>query len=135
MALHPAEEATLRAFVTADKRERLLTLFASPKRRRQAIDSLNHFTAWDPRRVQKIESSADVFSILRRMGAPTVCHVIADDAELDGSDLPLADAVMAAEACSFASILCGLPGQVAFFFDEIAAPRTRVLLRQPGSAR
>jgi hypothetical protein len=47
MALHPAEEATLRTFVVAAKRDRLLTLFGSPKSRKQALDALNHFADWD----------------------------------------------------------------------------------------
>jgi hypothetical protein len=36
MALHPTEEATLRAFVVPAKRDRLLALFGSAKRRKQA---------------------------------------------------------------------------------------------------
>jgi len=32
-------------------------------------------------------------------------------------------------------VLCCVPGELAFFFDEMAAPRNRVLLRRPGGAR
>jgi hypothetical protein len=135
MALHPAEEGTLRAFVTSDKRDRLIALLSSRKRRKNALASLNHFASWNERCVQKISSPSDVFAILSLAGAPPVCHIIADDATLDGSGLPLPDAVAAAEACWFASVLCGLPGQIAFYFDEVAEPRVRILLRHAGSAR
>jgi len=135
MALHPAEEATLRTFVVAAKRDRLLTLFGSPKRRRQARDSLNHFADWDARFAQPVDSSADVLVLLREAGAPPECHVMSDSLELDGRDMPLGEAVSACEGYSFASVLCCVPGELAFFFDEISAPRNRVLLRRPGRAR
>ena len=134
MALHPAEEATLRTFVVAAKRDRLLTLFGSPKRRKRACDVLNHFDGWDERFAQPVESSADVLALLRKAGAPSECHVISDSAELDGRDLPLDEAISACEGCSFASVLCCVPGEVAFFFDEVYAPRNRVLLRRRGGA-
>jgi len=131
MPLHPIEEATLRAFVIRAKRDRWLALFGSAKRRKQACAGLNHFADWDPRYVEELSSSSDVLVHLRAAGAPADCRVISDDPALDGCDLPLAEAVAAAEAYSFASILCCLPGQLACFFDEIAAPRTRIVLRRP----
>jgi hypothetical protein len=134
MALHPAEEATLRTFVVAAKRDRLLALFGSSKRRRQARDALNHFADWDRRFAQPVDSSADVLALLRETGAPSECHVMSDSSELDGRDMPLDEAVSACESYSFASVLCCVPGQIAFFFDEVAAPRNRVLLRRPGGA-
>jgi hypothetical protein len=130
MGLHPIEEATIRAFVTPAKRERLLMLFGSAKRRKQVRAAFNHFVDWDVRYVQPIASSVDVLTALREAGAPAECHVISDDPTLDGRTLPLADAVAAAEGYSFASILCCLPGQLACFFDEMDAPRTRILLRR-----
>lgn len=134
-ALHPAEEATIRAFVVAAKRDRLLTLFGSPKRREKALNELNHFADWDARFARPVYSSTDVLTQLRKAGAPSECHVISDTSELDGRDLPLADAVLACENHSFASVLCCVPHELAFFFDEIAAPRNRVLLWRPGGAR
>lgn len=135
MAIHPAEEATIRAFVVSAKRERLIGLFGSRKRRSQALDGLNHFAHWDSRYSQDIKSCCDIAAILRSAGAPDICHLISDDPKLDGEDLPLHEAVSAAEDFCFASVLCCLPGELAFYFDEDAAPRNRVLLRRPGVAR
>jgi hypothetical protein len=130
MAIHPAEAATLRAFVLPARRDRLMALFGSAKRRKDGTDALNHFKGWDPRWVCPLSSSSDVVGRLRAAGAPAVCHVISGDTGLDGRDMPLADAVRAAEAYSFASVLCCRPGELAFFFDEIYAPRNRWLLRR-----
>lgn len=134
MALDPAEDATLRTFVVAAKRDRLLTLFGNPKRRKKARDSLNHFADWDARFAQPVDSSTDVLALLRKVGAPSECHVISDSSALDGRDMLLDEAVNACEAYSFASVLCCVPGKLAFFYDEVAAPRNRVLLRRPGGA-
>src|SRR5688500_1352501 len=135
MRLHPAEEATIRAFVRSARRDRMLALLADPKKRPKVLNALNHFHDWDPRWVQPVASGADVLEILRRAGAPDTCHVISDAGELDGRDMPLADAVDAATVFDFASILCCVPGELAFFFDEAAAPRPMALLRRPRPAR
>lgn len=135
MALHPAEEAALRAFVVAAKRDRLLALFGRAKRRRQAREALNHFAGWDRRWATPVGSSADALALLRQAGAPPECHVMADSPEVDGRGLSLEEAVAACEMESFASVLCCVPGELAFFFDEAAAPRNRVLPRRRGVAR
>jgi hypothetical protein len=135
MALHPAEEATIRAFVTSARRDRLVALLANPKRRRKALNSLDHFHDWDPRWVQALASGAHAVRILRAAGAPDSCHVISGDEGLDGRDMPLADAVAAADAYDFASILSCVPGELALFFDESAAPRPVAVLRRPPRER
>ena len=112
-----------------------MTLFGRAKRRKQARDALNHFADWDARFAQPVDSSADVLMLLREAGAPPTCHVMSDSPELDGREMPLDEAVSECEGYPFASVLCCVPGGLAFFFDEVAAPRNRVLLRRPGGAR
>lgn len=128
MTFHPAEEATIRAFVASSKREWFLGQLSRPDRRAQALNSLNHFYLWDERYVQPLHSSTDVFAALKRAGAPDMCHIISGEPELDGQELGLAEAVVAAEMFSFASLLCCVPGQIACYFDEVAPPRRRLLL-------
>ncbi len=132
MALHPIEEATLRAFVLVPRRQRMLALFGSARHRKKARQELNHFVGWDPRWAQVVRSSSSVLSILREAGAPSECHLMADNQDLDGRDMPLDEAVSAAYDESFASVLCCLPGRLAFYFDEVWAPRRLLLLRRPG---
>jgi hypothetical protein len=131
MALHPAEEATLTSFVISAKRDRAIALLGSAKRRKQALDSLNHFDAWDPRWAETIPSSANLLTVLKKAGSPTSCHVISDNPSIDGQDMPLEDAIQAAESQSFASVLCCIPGQLALYIDELEAPRRCLLLRKP----
>ena len=108
----------------------MLALLANPKRRRKALNSLSHFHDWDPRWVQPLASTADVLHSLRAAGAPDSCHLISENERLDGSDLPLADAVAAAAGYDFVSILCCVPGRLAFYYAESAAPRPLALLRR-----
>jgi hypothetical protein len=130
MDLHPAEKATIKAFVRSARRDRMLGLLANPARRTKALNALDHFHDWDPRWVQPVATTVDVLRLLRDAGAPASCHVISGNPNIDGLDLPLADAVAAAEAFSFASVLCCVPGHLAFFYDESAAPRPQILLRR-----
>ena len=123
-----AEEATITAFVVSAKRDRLLGLLSSRKRRKQAVGSLNHFADWDSRYVHPLSPSADILMALERVGAPKLCHVISDAPSIDGREMPLVDAIAAAEVFPFASLLCCVPGRVACFFDEAEAPRRRLLL-------
>ena len=102
------------------------------KRRSHATNALNHFAGWDPRSAKALASSVDVVAVLREAGAPEQCHVISDNRTLDGQDLAIADAVAAAEACDFASVLCCIPGRLAVYFGQAFAPRIRVLLQRPG---
>ena len=128
--IHPAEEATLRAFVVASKRERLLNIFSSTKRRKAATELLNHFGDWDVRYTHTVSGSADVLITLVAAGAGKECHVISDDPTLDGRTLSLADAIEAAEIHPFASLLCCVPGKLALFFDEAGSTRNRLLLKR-----
>jgi hypothetical protein len=131
MALHAAEEATLRAFLVPGKRDRFLTLLGNATHRKKVLNDFNHFEGWDARCAQGMRSSTHVLATLRKAGAPDACYIISNDEALDGADLPLAKAIAAAELYDFASILCCIPGQLGFFFDEIYAPRVRLLLRRP----
>src|SRR4051794_34761676 len=107
--LHPLEEATIRSFMDSARRDRFLTLLASAKRRSSAIGLFNHFRYWDQRFARELHSTEDAVAILRKEGAGEICHLISDSRELDGRDLPLAQAVVEADALSFATIICCTP--------------------------
>ncbi len=121
-----------RAFALPSKRERLVTVFGNPRRRKQALDDLNHADLWDPRYARPIDGwAASALEALRAAGAPATCHVISDSEDMDGREMVLEEAVEACEAFSFASIVCCIPGVLAFFWDEESTPRDRVLLYRP----
>lgn len=131
MALHPFEEATIRAFAVPPRQDRLLFLLSHPKRRHEVLDSLNHFKYWDARFARPLDSCADALCQLVEAGAPSECHIMSDQSDLDRRDMPLEEAIAACEDGHFASVLCCVPGFLAFFIDESAAPRSRVLLQRP----
>ncbi len=131
MLPHPVEEGTIRAFVASARRDRMISLLANPARRHKALNALSHFADWDGCWAQPVDPRTDVLRLLRAAGAPDACHVISEDSAIDGRDMPLAGAVEAAEWYSFASILCCVPGRLAFFFGEVGTPRLVLLLRRP----
>jgi len=65
MAIHPVEEATIRAFVRSEKRDRFITLLGNPKRRRDAVNELNHFDGWDYRFGRSLDSDVDLLEVVQ----------------------------------------------------------------------
>jgi hypothetical protein len=129
MSLHPDEEATIRAFIKREKLDRYLTLLANAKRRARFLDCLNHCRDFDIRYVQELASTADVQSLLIARRASPLCHVISDDQSLDGQAMPLAEAIGAAEFAAFGTILCCIPGRLAYYVDEAGSGRRLLLER------
>ncbi len=93
------EESVVRAFVVLRKRERMLSLLANPKRRRQALNELYHFGDLDDRFVVPVEprrqTPEGIAEALQSYGAPNKCWVISTDDSLDGREM-LLDEVLAA---------------------------------------
>lgn len=133
MNLHEHEKAIVGTFFASARRERWLTLLANPKRRKDALDKLNHFHDFDPRYVTPLPSSTNVGLLLRAKGAPEICHVISDIADLDGRDMPLDDALSAAEIQGWGTLVGCLPGRLGYYYGEQG--EQRLLLEKPASSR
>jgi hypothetical protein len=129
MPLHPDEEATIRAFIKREKLDRYLTSLANSKRRARFLDCLNHCRDFDVRYVEELVSTADVHSLLIARRAPPVCFIISDVRSLDGQSMPLAEAIGTAEFAGFGTILCCIPGRLAYYVDE-AGEKRRLLLER-----
>jgi len=118
------EEQLVKAFVIPAKRNRLLFLLEhqQKKRRKVALNSLNHFRDLDYRFAHRIEPSkqnpADIEQLLRHKGAPTNCYVISDDWDIDGQFMPLKDALVAVVGYGFGTFLSCVPGKLAYFECE-----------------
>jgi hypothetical protein len=128
MATHPFEDATVRAFVVPAKRDRYAAALGSPKKRKAFLDGLNHCHDFDERYATELPSTADVPSILRSHGAGPTCHVVSDCRDLDAREMPIEDAVREAEASGLGSLLCCVPGRLAYYVGE--AGEQRLLLRR-----
>jgi hypothetical protein len=127
--MHPHEEALIRAFITPERRSRWLEGLASAKRRSKQLDRLNHCRDLDERYATELPSNADVVALLRARGALPTCYVLSDTRELDGRELPLADALWEAEAAGWGTLLGCVPGRLAYYYDEQGF--RRMLLERP----
>lgn len=117
------EEAFVSAFISKDKRDRYLG-FLSPKRRDKLLDLLPHDTVghlaveFKKAIVPKDQTLEGILSILTARGAPASCHVISSDGEIDGRDMPLRDALEATIGQGMGTIICCVPGRLAYFEGE-----------------
>jgi hypothetical protein len=128
MATDPIEEATVRAFIVPAKRERYATLLGNAKKRPSFLDGLNHCHDFDARYATILPSTADVPELLRSHGAAETCRVISDCREIDGQVMRIEDAVREAEASGMGTLLCCVPGQLAYYLGE--SGEQRLLLRR-----
>jgi hypothetical protein len=121
--MYPHEEATIRAFITPPRRTRWLESLASAKRRAPFLDCLNHCQDIDERYATPLPSNADVVEALQARGAPATCHLLSATTALDGREMPLAEAVAESEMGGWGTIICCLPGRLAYYYDECGERR------------
>jgi len=116
------EEAFVRSFILQDKQARYLEMLASVKRRNRFLDRLNHHLDYDPscaRRVAPCQQTASAIeSLLRRHGAPDVCHIISSLAKWDSLDLPLHKALELVVGYNVGTVLCCIPARLAYYESE-----------------
>jgi hypothetical protein len=127
------EALVIGAFVTPARRRRMRELHAVPARRRKLIgELLAGVDSFDPRCVRTIppgqQGAADIERLLRSRGAPSTCHAMSENGEVDGRDLPLADALAEIVGWGASSLLSCLPGRLAYFEGE--EPNERYLLER-----
>jgi hypothetical protein len=128
MATDPIEDATVRAFIVPAKRDRYATLLGNATRRATFLDGLNHCHDFDTRYATALPSTADIPALLRSHGAGATCRVISDYREIDGQVMPIEDAVREAEGSGMGSLLCCVPGKLAYYVGE--SGEQRLLLRR-----
>ena len=128
--LHPDEVATIRAFIIKEKKQRYLDMLALPDKRGRFSNVLHGCRDLDQRFITPIRYFNQVIDELRRRGAPDNCHVISIIDGIDGTDLPLEEAFQIVEKKGFGTILCCLPGQLAYYYDECGTRRW-ILERKP----
>ena len=116
------ESAFVKAFIVKDKQERYLQLLGSPKRRRDILDRFNHHLDFDSKYAKRIPEEFHtidkVAHLLRVRGAGRTCHVIADTLDADGQELPLREALAVVITHDFGSVVCCIPGRLAFHKAE-----------------
>ena len=127
-----AEADTLRAFIASPRRrDRLVGVLTTKKRRTELDRALSHEDLWDRRCVVGLaadeQDAASVASRLREHGAPSRCRVLGGSR--DGDELDLDDALSAVVGTLDACLVICLPGHLAYHESE--EPTRRVLLVRP----
>jgi len=121
------EQELVRRFVIASKRPRLLFILGNPKRRREGLNRMAHFDGLDPRWCHRIVQSQQlptaIRKALRARGAPETCYVISEDSRIDGSFLPLAEALETIVDSFCGGFLSCIPGTLAYFQTETPGER------------
>lgn len=121
---------TIRAFVIPQKRERYVEAVSNDKRRRKFIAKLSHFDDFDPRWIVQIAPASQnpeaIKAMLTKRGATATCQAISEFVELDGQEIPLTDALQKVIGYEMGTILCCVPGRLAYFESE----ETRFILER-----
>ena len=122
--------ALIRAFVAPERQERLLGLLGSVRGRAKLRAGLAHFDALDARHVIQLppgeHSPEAIGHLLRQRGAPATSVLLAEDAALDGQELPLEEALRRVVGRGMGAFVSCLPGRLAYFEGE--GPGERCLL-------
>ena len=118
-----AEELSISAFIGKEKRDRYLG-FLTPKRRDKlramlAHDTEGHLAAASKKAILPRDQNLEaILAMLIARGAPASCHVISEDSRIDGRDMPLRDALEVTIGQGMGTIICCVPGRLAYFEGE-----------------
>jgi hypothetical protein len=68
--------------------------------------------------------------ILRAEGAGDMCVIVAEDADLDGRELPLDEALLRVLDDHYGALISCVPGRLAVYSDEAPNKTTTILRRR-----
>lgn len=123
------------SFVVSSKRTRYVGFLSSPKRRPKFLRELYHFGDFDPKWILElsgaVKSAEGLTTELERRGAPDRAYLVSAHVELDGKTLPLNEAVYDVYGRADGTIVCCVPGRLAYFEGE--GFKNRYILHRPGS--
>lgn len=119
--------ALVRAFIAPQRRDRYLSLLASARGREKLRRALAHCRDLDSRCVHElpagVHTSDQIAGLLRGRGAPAECVLLAEDAALDGRQMPLAEALEAIVGRGLGAFVSCVPGRLAFYEGESMGDR------------
>jgi hypothetical protein len=128
------EEKTIAAFILREKQDRYRFLLGSsdPRRRAEGVGRLNHCKDLNLKYVTWWPSNADIAKLLRKDGSPEKVYMLSCTDAIDGKMMSLDDAINAVLAGGWGTLISCIPGQLAYYYDELGARRA-LLLRKPGT--
>ena len=117
-----ADQSFLHAFVVPAKRQRYIELLASKRGRERILSTLDHFRDLDPRFCHRVppsqHSHGGLLQILIGLGAPSACHVMSSDSNLDDREMGLSEALAEVIGRGMGTFISCLPGKLAYFEGE-----------------
>jgi hypothetical protein len=131
--LNPHEEAVVRHFFLHHRRlEFLHGLSGTSNARYRTVNLLCHFVDFVAGTASPVpvaqQDPETIYRLLRRKGAPPVCHVISEG-DLDGRDIDLRQAIEETFDPPICSILSCIPGELAYYQGEY--DDRRLILERP----
>jgi hypothetical protein len=125
--MNPHEEQFARSFITPAKRDRYLSLLESSKGRLKLAHGLNHCGDLDMRYAKLVpvgQQNVDAIEkLLRKKGAPALCHAMSSNPATDGQDMPLRKAVEETVGQTMGTLISCVPGKLAYFELEDVGER------------
>ena len=116
------EQALIAAFVKRNKRDRYREFVANPRLRHKFTNQLAHFADFEPKYRLPIPSNklfVDNIAIeLQKRHSPQIVFAISEDPALDERELPLVEALSQIVGRGMGTILCCIPGCLAFVETE-----------------
>jgi hypothetical protein len=126
------EESLITAFVLPAKRARFIEFLRSPKRRPKLLAALYHFVDLDPQCLVPIapaeQNPKAIAALLTRRGAPSLCHLVSTNSELDRREFPLVEALERVVGHGDGALISCVPGRLGYFEGE--SPHDRFILER-----
>lgn len=112
-------------FLIDPTRRRMATLLElGEKRRRDVRSLLDHSVRLDPRFARHLVGGepfpATVETMLRKKGAPSTCYVLSANRDLDGREMPLAEALTLIVGMGHGAFISSIPGKLGLYEFEDA---------------
>lgn len=116
------EELLVHAFFLPERRSRYSEFLTSRRNRRKFFAELAHFRGLDEHYKHSIppakQTPDGISQLLRQAGASTSCLIISDHKEIDGTKLPLSEALATVLGRTAGTFLSCNPGRLAYFENE-----------------
>lgn len=114
------EKKTVDAFFVKDIRDRAVFELGKESKRREYIFKLTAGKFRDGRLSKldfPVSSHKVIYEHLKSLGAPRMCYVMSIDVSIDGTEMPLEDALDKTLGLGPVLISC-IPGELAYFEEE-----------------
>lgn len=119
----------VKAFFQKGRAERFAEMGDKEKHRAKWTDKLNHSPGLKPEHVSWLPSNADIITELKKKGAPATCSIISNSTRLDGTKMPLEEAIKGVKEDGWGSIVICIPGRLGYYYGE--SGERRGLLTRP----